>query len=289
MKKIIIVMAVLILSVSAFCFGLTEQARAFWLDGGQGGGDIAQLGIREDSNIPMPAKSPKLPVDLKDFDARMANGIRPMAAKKTDIDSGIKSEQLKYFLQPSDKDDYVCADKSGTEGYNDITVDEFIADPQKGECANLMGAALNGVNLSMAKLSGANLKEADLRWAILSGADLSWANLEGADLKFVILNKATLNKANLKSVNLKWSSLESAKLRWANLKGADLEGASLRGADLFKAILISADLKLSNLVGVDMRWTDTNKTNLKGARYNLSTILPFNRAKAKKRGMKEVK
>ncbi|MCG2725862.1 MAG: pentapeptide repeat-containing protein [Elusimicrobia bacterium] len=161
------------------------------------------------------------------------------------------SGQPKYFQQVNDAGYLVCADESGAKGYNEITVDEFTGNPQKGECANLMGAYFedDGINLSKADLRGADLREAYLSGAYLSGANMRGANLKGADLSEAYLILANLNEANL--------------------IGTNLQGADLRGADLSKTHLLV--------------WAKLN-----GAKYNDKTILPFDDAEAKRRGMIKV-
>ena len=89
----------------------------------------------------------------------------------------------------------------------------WIADPEKGEKANL-----SGVNLFKVKLKGVNLKEANLLGVKLKQADLTAANLQGADLR-------------------------GANLFGANLFDANLQGANLRGANLDVAIYNPNDLK----------------------------------------------
>ena len=75
-----------------------------------------------------------------------------------------------------------------------------------GECANLRGANLRGVDLS-----GANLNSANLRGVDLSGANLNSANLSGASLYNANLSGASLYNANLYSSNLNNANLNNVK------------------------------------------------------------------------------
>ena len=178
-----------------------------------------------------------------------ANGINSIETKEKSW-----SYTPEFFLQRDDNGSFVCKNKSGIKGYNEITINELMEYPQKGECANL-----NGTDLSGAYLRGANLSGADLR-----GTDLSKTYLRGADLRWTILSDA-----NLKEANLKYASLSDANLNDADLSGADLSGAYLRWADLSGADLSGAVLN--------------------EAKYNNKTILPFDDAEAKKRGMIKMK
>ena len=187
------------------------------------------------------------------LDTQVGIVVVPMSkpAKKNDsaIDSVVtKSVQPKYFLQVSDRGDFICADKSGIEGYNEITVSELKANSRTGECADLVAAKLSNTDLSGANLNGANLIVANL-----SGANLSGAHLSGA-----------------------------------NLKVANLSGANLSDVHLYRANLSGADLSMVDLSGICMDTAIFEKTNLKGAKYNDKTILPFGDAEAKRRGMIKV-
>ena len=100
---------------------------------------------------------------------------------------------------------------------------EWLADPSKGERANL---------------SSADLSHADLRYADLSHADLRYANLSYANLRY----------ANLRYANLRYADLSYANLSYANLSSADLSHADLRYADLRDANLRYANLRYANLL-----------------------------------------
>ena len=81
----------------------------------------------------------------------------------------------------------------------------FLADPNKGEKANL--------------------SEHDL-----DDADLSAVNLSGADLSRVGLNRTNLRYANLRGADLSGASFFGANLVAADLDGANIHGANLEGA-----------------------------------------------------------
>lgn len=66
-----------------------------------------------------------------------------------------------------------------------------------GECANLTGADLRGMDLSGVFLREADLDDAILVGADLSNADLSYVNFVGADLTDADLTDANLAVANL--------------------------------------------------------------------------------------------
>ena len=263
------------------------------------------------------------------------NVIMPIDIQN-DITKSVESEQPKYFLQADNNGDFVCRDNSGIKGYNDISVEEFITDPKKGECANILypdfdsGTNLSGANLIKANLSGANLRKADLSTAFLYEADLRGAILIDADLDNANVNKtymvganlsgayligthfigANLNKANFSGAHLSGdarpstthltgvnrrnrANLSEANLREANFSGAYMEASFLirtdmRGADLRKTHLSGADLREADLRETNMSGADLDNAKLIGAKYNDNTILPFNDAEAKRRGMIKV-
>jgi len=111
--------------------------------------------------------------------------------------SGAAFAKSGYYLQPVG-DISICQNAAGERGYNSITIDELIANPKKGECANLRNANLRGAGLSEANLRGAKLIGADLRYADLSYADLTEANLREANLKESLLYSANLSGANIR-------------------------------------------------------------------------------------------
>jgi uncharacterized protein YjbI with pentapeptide repeats len=98
------------------------------------------------------------------------------------------------------------------------------------------------------------------------------------------LRGAYLYNAQLQRVDLRGANLNKAQLGHANLKDADLRGAKLGGAYLYQADLSGADLR-----GAEFKSRfDLHKVNLTGARFDRSTVLPFEEAEALKRGMVKV-
>lgn len=180
-----------------------------------------------------------------------------------------KSKQPKYFLYLDKNNSFVCADITGKEGYNKISGDELIANPQIGECAN-MGA----VDLNSFILRGVNFRGAILNGAEMFGADLRAAEMTGSHLRGAYMKNAYLKGANLTEADLSAAYLENASLEWANLSKASLHAANLYNADLR-----GAHLSETVLAGTDLR----------KAKYNDDTTLPFDDAEAKKRGMIKIK
>lgn len=139
----------------------------------------------------------------------------------------------------------------------------------------LIGANLQGADLSAANLAGARLEWADLRNVNLAGADLSEArldvaNLQRTNLTGAVLTGAALPKAQLPGAQLSDADLRNAVLGEANFQGADLKGANLSGARLGLADLRGADLEGANLEGVDLlgaelQEANLSRTNLQGA------------------------
>ena len=102
--------------------------------------------------------------------------------------------------------------------------------------------------------------------AAAQGKDLRGAYLYAAQLERVDLRNANLNKTQLAHANLRQADLRGAKLGGAYLYQADLSGADLRGAE-FKSR------------------SELHKVNVSGARFDSTTVLPFDEAEALKRGM----
>ena len=141
--------------------------------------------------------------------------------------------------------------------------------------ADLSGAALDGAILSQtglqdAVLVRARLRQADLGGAQLQLADLRGASLQGANFALAELQRARLDGAGMQGADLGSAGLQGASLVWARLQGADLRGALLRGADLSNAQLQTAILARADLVGaklIDARlWmADVSNADLQGA------------------------
>ncbi len=118
--------------------------------------------------------------------------------------------------------------------------------------AKLLGAHLNGVDLSGANLSqvylrGAELCDIDLSNAHLEnahfgGADLSGAYLSDAQLTGANFHRASLALANLSGANLINADFTDANLNKANLSNTQLTGANFTGAELTSAGILFADL-----------------------------------------------
>jgi hypothetical protein len=143
---------------------------------------------------------------------------------------------------------------------------------QRSPIINLLGAKLNGADLSTTNLNGAELSHANLNFADLSyadlneGANLLEADLSNAELRYSELRGAELSNANLSEADLSDAILEDADLSGANLSEADLSRAVLtKGADLFEADLSEADLSDSALIGAELSGANLSGANLDGA------------------------
>ena len=204
------------------------------------------------------------------------------------------NKRPEYFFQADGHGGLVCADKSGRNGYNKITVNKFLRNPIKGECADMRMANLRGYDLRRGILSGADLRGAELSWADLSKVNLIRAKLSGAKLyqtgmSRADLSEADLSKANLKGIYLSWAKLVRANLSSSDISEAIMIGADLSGADLSGAYLIWTDMSKTNLRGTNLSGVDLREVDLNGAEYNDKTILPFDDIEAKRRGMIKVK
>ena len=137
------------------------------------------------------------------------------------------------------------------------------------EGANLSQADLNWVRLAGANLSGANLSKALLSHALLYKANLGEANLSEADLSQALLYRADLSKANLSKTNLSFADLHETHLEWA-----DLREANLSRADLWRAILVGTNLEGANLTGCSVYGISVWDVRLEGAIQQNLVITP---------------
>ena len=94
-------------------------------------------------------------------------------------------------------------------------------------------------------------------------------------------------RAQMKGADLKLADLRKAHLSQADLRGADLRGATLEGAYLRKTDLRDADLRGVKF-STRLKGADLSTTRLEGASYDATTVLPFDDAKARARGMVKV-
>jgi uncharacterized protein YjbI with pentapeptide repeats len=94
-------------------------------------------------------------------------------------------------------------------------------------------------------------------------------------------------RADLKRKDMRQANLQKAHLSQADLRGADLRGASLEGAYLRKTDLRDADLRGAKF-STALKGAELFSTRLEGARYDASTVLPFDDAKARALGMVKV-
>jgi uncharacterized protein YjbI with pentapeptide repeats len=109
--------------------------------------------------------------------------------------------------------------------------------------------------------------------ARLDGSDLSYKDFYRADLRHVLLKKSCLFRANLRAANLSYADAEAADFREANMgmviaretyfNKCDLRKANLSSASLSSADLREADLRGANLVGADLTCAD-----LRGAKMD---------------------
>jgi uncharacterized protein YjbI with pentapeptide repeats len=105
------------------------------------------------------------------------------------------------------------------------------------------------------------------------------AMAQGKDLRGAYLYRAQLERVDLRGANLNRTQLSRA-----NLKDADLRGAKFGGAYLFKADLSGADLRGAQFKNK----SELLQVNVTGAKFDASTVLPFDDAEALRRGMVKV-
>ena len=115
---------------------------------------------------------------------------------------------------------------------------------------SLIGAKLEGVNLSNSilayvDLSLADLQNANLAKAQLGGADLDRANLLGANLSFTDLAEVDLSGADLTGANLSQSNLPRTIFRNTIVKAANFSKARV-GATIFNNVSLEEAMGLNH-------------------------------------------
>ncbi|GIF20059.1 hypothetical protein BJ973_002035 [Actinoplanes tereljensis] len=113
-----------------------------------------------------------------------------------------------------------------------------------------------------------SLKGAGLVGATLDGLDLSDRSLDAADARAASFRGATMIRTGFGGADLRGANLSGGRLRGADLRDADLRGASLTGADL-----TDSDLRGACLVGLDLTGVTLLRADADGAAV-AGVILP---------------
>lgn len=121
-----------------------------------------------------------------------------------------------------------CRNAAGETGLN----------TERGQCADLRNAELEGVRFESMDLRGARFDGANLKGASFLQADLAGASFKGANL-----SKATLRAAKLNGAKFESARLMGAHLEYARLDGSTFADADLRNACLYKARFDGADVR----------------------------------------------
>ncbi len=139
----------------------------------------------------------------------------------------------------------------------------------RGECGNMIGDNLvgmdfRGMHLVGALFTSADLRNADFRDAVLSYADLRNANLTNADF-----SRANLNYANLGRAIISAAWFVSAQLNYANLESVGKSGGQARfyDAQLHHAALTKADLSYARLEGASFQHANLREADFEGATF----------------------
>jgi uncharacterized protein YjbI with pentapeptide repeats len=129
----------------------------------------------------------------------------------------------------------------------------------------------------------------------LEGVNYNYAVLRNWQMSFINILSSELSYANLELANLVGSNIQSSSFHGANLRYADLEYAEINKSDFNTADLTGANLMGCNLKDCDFSYADlrganlaecvVKKTKMQDAIYDGQTILPFDKAQARKLGM----
>lgn len=146
----------------------------------------------------------------------------------------------------------------------------------------LVGARLQGVDLSDARLAGADMMSADLTDARLVRADLSQALLNFASIRGACFDDAKLRQAQLEGTDARGASffrasLQAAEFQFADLSGANfdealLDGAAFAWAELAGARMMAAQVKKANFYGAHFRDNFLLETDFEGADFTLARL-----------------
>lgn len=97
---------------------------------------------------------------------------------------------------------------------------------------NLTGAEIRDANLNAARLMGAELQGVNLSKTLAREANLEGANFWGSNLTEADLTGANLNGANFEFAISKGAKFQNIDLRTTKLKGIDLTKANLTGSKI---------------------------------------------------------
>ena len=127
-----------------------------------------------------------------------------------------------------------------------------------------------------ADLRGANLQGLDFRGFAVTGVGFDNANLSGANLSRLYIIDSSFEGANLSQANFSGSALGGSSLKGANLKGANLSHTLLSDADFTGANLTVADFSSANLADAYFFRADLTDADLRTAKY--TNLARFNNA-----------
>ncbi|GLW96160.1 pentapeptide repeat-containing protein [Microtetraspora sp. NBRC 16547] len=138
--------------------------------------------------------------------------------------------------------------------------------PRNLRCANLAGAALDGVDLSHRDLTRAILRDASLQGASLSSAHADGADLRGANLTGADLGQFRARRAKFRGSLLIGVYGVQAELPRSDFTSAILSGALLTQADLTESTFVAADLTKTTMGQVKASDADFTQATMRGTR-----------------------
>lgn len=162
----------------------------------------------------------------------------------------------------------VCVDQAGKTGLNP----GFF-----GQCADLRGASIHGLNLDEVDFSGSDFEGLSLHRTSLKSAIFVKVNLKQVEFEGADLSNADFSYSDFSDVDFLKLNAPDADFRHSNLNKAKFHYAKLNGSNFSNAILESADLRFANLS--DIKMVDTRFSK---AIFNKHTLLPFSKEVAEK-------
>jgi uncharacterized protein YjbI with pentapeptide repeats len=148
---------------------------------------------------------------------------------------------------------------------SDLTGAYFVAAILRGvdcqDLASLMGANLQGADLSDAGFRATRFYGANLFGALLYGTDFDHVYMLGADLREARARGATFYGSDLTDVEFSGANLEGARFDRVYLLGAQFGGSDLHAASFVRVHargtdFQSADITLASFIGIDLDSTE---------------------------------
>lgn len=169
-----------------------------------------------------------------------------------------------------------CVDKNGKKGWNPGYF---------GQCGDLRGVTVAGVNFDEADFSGAQLDGSDFQNSTFSGAKFVGTSVVGTNLSGATLTNAMIIGANFTKAILVNTHFAGAEIHKSDFSGSDLSGQlfstmNLTGNSFVGTSFLNAKLDGADLSNCDLTAAKFTKVNLQGAKIEKAKLNRVNFAGA---------